>query len=144
MTKKLYRSKTEKMLGGVSGGLADYFEVDVTLVRLIWLISLLSGVGFLLYFFAWILIPLNPAHTGISLEKTEVELRQEIVSVDPEEMARSKAKNQRFIGIALIGIGGVYIINQIMPWFTLSKTWPLLFVIIGLVILLRGKDGGKA
>ena len=50
MTERLYRSVREKMLGGVCGGLADYFSVDVTLVRLIVLVATFAGgVGFLAY-----------------------------------------------------------------------------------------------
>lgn len=56
--KKLYRSRTEKMLGGVCGGLADYLEMDVTILRLIAVaLIILAGTGILFYLIAWILIP---------------------------------------------------------------------------------------
>ncbi len=57
--KRLYRSKTERMLGGVCGGLGEHFDVDPTVVRLIWvLVTLISlGTGLLLYLIAWIIIP---------------------------------------------------------------------------------------
>jgi phage shock protein PspC (stress-responsive transcriptional regulator) len=50
MEKRLHRSRTEKMIGGVCGGLAEYFGVDPTLIRVIWvLITLMAGAGILLY-----------------------------------------------------------------------------------------------
>ncbi len=58
MSKKLYRSRKERMIGGVASGLAEYFDVDVTLVRLIWAVLILVyGSGLLAYFVAWIIIP---------------------------------------------------------------------------------------
>ncbi len=57
MNKRLYRSQ-ESMLGGVCGGIAEYFNVDPTLIRLAWARSfLLGGAGLLAYIMAWIVIP---------------------------------------------------------------------------------------
>lgn len=61
MEKRLQRSRTEKMVGGVCGGLAEYFKVDPTIVRILWvLISLLGGAGILLYIILWVIMPLQP------------------------------------------------------------------------------------
>ncbi len=59
--KKLYRSKHDKLLGGVCAGVAEYFNIDPTIVRLIWVfITLAYGAGLLLYIIMWILVPENP------------------------------------------------------------------------------------
>lgn len=56
--KKLKRSRREKILAGVCGGVAEYFSVDPVLVRLIWAaFALLEGAGILLYIVAWIVMP---------------------------------------------------------------------------------------
>jgi phage shock protein C len=60
--KKLYRSGNDRILGGVCGGIAEYLEVDPTLIRLIWILLALNGVGILGYLIAWVLIPRNPNH----------------------------------------------------------------------------------
>jgi phage shock protein PspC (stress-responsive transcriptional regulator) len=61
--KRLYRSGKEKILGGVCGGIAEYFNVDPTLVRLLWVFFILAfGTGLLAYIIAWIIIPRNPNH----------------------------------------------------------------------------------
>jgi phage shock protein C len=61
--KRLYRSGKEKVLGGVCGGIAEYFNVDPTLIRLLWVFFILAfGAGLLAYFIAWLIIPKNPNH----------------------------------------------------------------------------------
>ncbi len=59
--KRIYRSRTEKILGGVCGGIGQYFDVDPVFIRLIAVILLFTcGSGILIYLCAWILIPLEP------------------------------------------------------------------------------------
>lgn len=61
MEKKLYKFNQNKMLDGVCGGIAEYFGIDPTVVRLIWaLFSLMGGCGILAYIIAAIIIPRNP------------------------------------------------------------------------------------
>ena len=61
MEKKLYKSNQNKMLDGVCGGIAEYFGIDPTVVRLLWaLFSLMGGCGILAYIIAAIIIPRNP------------------------------------------------------------------------------------
>ncbi len=56
--KKLYKSKTDKKLCGVCGGLADYFNIDVTIIRLVWAIAIFCmGTGLLAYIIAAIVLP---------------------------------------------------------------------------------------
>lgn len=60
--KRLYRSQNERMLAGVLGGLAEYFNVDPTIIRLLFVLGLFMSVGALvaIYLIATIIIPLNP------------------------------------------------------------------------------------
>lgn len=61
MNKKLYKSKTDKKLCGVCGGVAEYFNIDSTLVRLAWVaFTLLGGSGLLAYIIAALVIPEAP------------------------------------------------------------------------------------
>jgi phage shock protein C len=57
--KQLYRSKNNRMLGGVCAGLGEHLDVDPTVIRLIWaVVTLLSfGTGIIIYILAWIIIP---------------------------------------------------------------------------------------
>ena len=59
--KRLFRSKNDRVLGGVCGGLGKYFKIDPVLVRVLWAVSFfVGGVGFLGYLIAWIIIPDEP------------------------------------------------------------------------------------
>lgn len=60
MTKKLYRSRKDYMIGGVCGGLGEYFDIDPTIIRLIAALALFIGGGIIVYIIAWIVIPLEP------------------------------------------------------------------------------------
>ena len=55
--KRLYRSNTNRMLFGVAGGMADYFNMDPTIMRILWVLIGLSGTGILIYLIAAIIMP---------------------------------------------------------------------------------------
>jgi phage shock protein C len=56
--KKLFRSKKNKVIAGVCGGIGEYFNVDPVLIRLLWVVfTLMYGAGILAYIIAWIIIP---------------------------------------------------------------------------------------
>lgn len=60
-SKRLYKSRSEKKLAGVCGGIAEYFDTDPTLIRLAWVIfSLAGGCGILAYIIAAIIMPNEP------------------------------------------------------------------------------------
>ncbi len=61
---RLYRSGREKILGGVCGGIAEYFETDPVLVRILVIILIFASLslGLLVYLILWIIIPKNPDH----------------------------------------------------------------------------------
>jgi phage shock protein C len=60
-TRKLYRSKTNRQLAGVCGGLAEYFNLDATLIRVLFVVlAVLGGSGVVLYIALWIIVPREP------------------------------------------------------------------------------------
>lgn len=62
MNEKLMRSRDDQMVAGVAAGLADYFQLDVTIVRLVFVIlTLAGGPGLLLYLILWLIMPLPEA-----------------------------------------------------------------------------------
>jgi len=61
MSRKLYLSNVDKKIGGVCGGIGEYFDIDPTLIRLLWVIAVLFfGTGILAYLIAWAIIPRRP------------------------------------------------------------------------------------
>lgn len=156
MTERLYRSVREKMLGGVCGGLADYFSVDVTLVRLIVLVATFAGgVGFLAYLAAWVIIPVNPADQDVHQENQHQENSKRNIEDVVTGMASDvevavkgfgRPENQenhenrtKFAGGILVILGAIFLLERAFPyWFDMSKMWPLLLIVIGLAIIWRG------
>jgi phage shock protein C len=60
-TRKLYRSKTNRQVAGVCGGLAEYFNLDATLIRILFVVlAVLGGSGLVLYVAMWIIVPKQP------------------------------------------------------------------------------------
>ena len=89
--KRLYRSRKERMLGGVCGGIAEYFDVDPTLVRLAWvLFTFAGGAGIVAYIIAWIIVPEAPENA----EKAEDNDKSYEKDKDNEKVkAKDKDKN---------------------------------------------------
>jgi phage shock protein C len=150
MTERLYRSGIDKKFAGVCGGLAEYFDVDATLIRLLVLISFfLGGIGLPAYIIAWLLIPMNPAYqVGGSyqgarpvtdemkesvqdIRETAQGFAQDLKRVNPE-------RRKRYIGIGLVVFGILFLLEQWFPFFfDWGKMWPLILIIIGLGIMWR-------
>jgi len=69
--KRLMRSSRDKKIGGVCAGLADYFDLDPTIVRIVWLLAIFfAGTGLLVYLILWIALPLAPPVTAMGMPAT--------------------------------------------------------------------------
>lgn len=127
--KKLYRVKEGSMVGGVCTGLARYFDVDVTLIRLVWALAVfVGGTGILAYFIAWIIIPEEPS------------LGEVVVESSPKSAAIPDSKA---LGLIIACIGLFFLFRNLFPWAWLfvKKLWPLALVGIGLVLVFGGMRG---
>jgi len=99
--KKIYRSRRELILAGVAGGLAEYFGVDPTLVRILFVLLALSGGGVLVYIVLMLIVPQESEEETIKGE---------------EKIKEDNGKGGRkTLGMVLLAIGVVAIWNQIMP-----------------------------
>lgn len=87
--KKLYRSRSDEMIAGVCGGLADYFEIDPTIIRLLFVLLLFAGTGgFWIYIILWIVMPLQPENIDNSIdvkEKPAASSAAQTIDVQPVE-----------------------------------------------------------
>jgi phage shock protein C len=63
--KRLYRSRKNRVLGGVCGGLGDYLDIDPVILRVILVILIFTVGGILIYLIAWILVPLEPEEDSL-------------------------------------------------------------------------------
>lgn len=151
MSKKLYRSVRDKMLGGVAGGLAEYFDIDPTIVRVLFVISLLfGGAGVIAYIILWIIVPEEPIEVQYRKTYPPSEPKQEEQSsteknINDAEMAYQTArqaqrhKRNSFAGVILIVLGFIFLADNFIPRFHFGDYWPLLLVLIGIVLLINSK-----
>jgi phage shock protein C len=122
MNKRLYRSRESKIIGGVCGGLGEYFELDPTLVRIITvLLFLLPGIGILSYIVAWILIPLRPL---------------EVTPPNPEY--KLSPWNKYLPGLIIMALGIILLAREYWYWFDFNDVWPVFLILAGVVIIFRG------
>jgi phage shock protein PspC (stress-responsive transcriptional regulator) len=127
--KKLYRSRTDSTIGGVCGGLGDYFNVDPTFIRIVAVLLVFAdGIGILAYILAWIIIPQEPVG--------EVEVVEDGQPTTPKK--REYAGWNKYIpGGILIGVGVYFILRENFWWWHIERYWPLLIIFVGLFLLLR-------
>lgn len=134
---RLYRSQKDKIIGGVSGGLADYFNVDVALIRIAFVLLLLfGGGGFLAYVILWIVIPMRPVNftQAGTTEEEEDDLRDK--STKNSENTQNKKNNTSLIaGLVLIFVGLLILVDRIMPYYNIFDFWPLILIVIGALLI---------
>lgn len=133
--KQLYRSKTDRVLGGVAGGLGEYFEIDSTLVRLIFLILFFSGgSGVILYLVLWLIVP-SKSGKKIADEET---IKENVEEIKTKASEISNDQGKQWLGILLLILGLVLLLRN-LGFFRLfvGQLWPLILIIIGIVMLFR-------
>ena len=143
MTRRLYRSRTDTMLGGVASGLADYLNTDATLVRVGWVVLafITNGAGVLAYIAAWVLVPEEPvAGATETAEPTTDPVTGEMIApvVSARQPAEARASDGRagiVVGIGLVLIGVWFLLREYLPEIDWSLIWPIVIVGIGAVIL---------
>jgi len=151
MYKKLYRSVTDKMLGGVCGGLAEYFAIDPVIVRLIFVLAVIfGGSGILAYIILWIIIPQKPyiitpfntnPPSGDS-SSTNEEKKSETSNPDMNYGNINKTQSNRSIyaGAFLILLGGIFLLDNFVPHFHFGDFWPLILIGLGFAIILNARN----
>lgn len=140
MQKRLYRSRTDQVIGGVCGGIAEYFGIDSVIVRLLAVLAVLvGGGGVLAYIIMWIIIPEKPRELD-ERERTDAEGSSRSYTYDMYDTEEAKGKdNKALFGLGLIGLGIYLAVDRFIPWDMGEYFWPAVLIVGGLVILLRGK-----
>jgi len=123
--RKLYRSQESRMIGGVCGGMAEYFNIDPNLIRLLFIVlTFVGGSGILIYIASLIIIPNNP---------------DQIIPEKGESVIKDKSL---FWGSLLIVVGLFLLFRQLglfysfhfwqIPW---QSVWAVMFIIVGVILL---------
>jgi len=156
MAKKLYRSTKDKMIGGVAGGLAEYFDIDSTLVRVLFIVVVfLGGGGIIAYIILWIVvpqkpyeIPKNPVSQSPQEDESGSNFSSDENKSDSFSMSNGGAvssmthsgNKQIWVAIILMVIGSLFLLDNIFPRFDFDQYWPIILIGIGIGLLLKAKN----
>ncbi|MFZ2323966.1 MAG: PspC domain-containing protein [Ignavibacteriaceae bacterium] len=149
MYKKLYRSVTDKMIGGVAGGIAEYFDIDPAIVRLIFVLAVIfGGSGILAYIILWIIIPQKPyiitpfdQNKQTDNSENKDEKKNNNSEFDMNNLNVKHGDNKSIFGGAfLILLGGIFLLHNFVPRFHFGDFWPLILIGLGIAIILKARD----
>ena len=150
MEKKLQRNQQDKMIAGVCSGLADYFDIDVTWVRIAFVIAVIAGAsGILAYLILWIAVPKKPyiPDFGQFNSGSTVNGMSGNTSQGFDNLKKKDRGNFRLIaGVIFIFFGLIFLLNEfdlIPDWMDFENLWPLILVGMGLYILSAGVNKNK-
>lgn len=121
--RRVTRSRTDRVFGGVCGGLGRYFGVDPVLLRVAAVaLALSGGLGLVAYLIGWAVIPEDP-------EGTE----------PPPPRPVNGHGASVAVGAALIALGALLLLRMFVPWFSMALFWPLVVVGAGVLILVSAR-----
>ncbi|MHC1708275.1 MAG: PspC domain-containing protein [Bacteroidales bacterium] len=142
--RKLYRSQTDSVIAGVCGGLAEYFDIDPVLVRVIFVLLLIfGGGGFLVYVILWIVTPKKPLifdHSGFSTYQKENTgpSAEDIQDSTNETMSDPKVYKYRgslIGGMILLTLGVLFLMDELIPYLDFGKLWPVILIVVGIILI---------
>ena len=147
MEKKLYRDPYHKIIGGVCAGLAEYLDMDITVVRLLFAFAFfIMGVGLIPYIILWIVLPnkyynpfitpSDPATVDYIVPPTTSNLP--LGTIPPKQRSNAGL----VIGVVLIFLGGAYLMHEfdLIPDFHIHRLWPVFVIAIGIGLILKGQE----
>jgi phage shock protein PspC (stress-responsive transcriptional regulator) len=149
-TYRISRSRSNRMIAGVCGGLADYLRIDATLVRLFFvLLALGEGIGILLYLILWLIMPEEEAtdrRVDATIRRGAGEMGRQVIDVGNDvrrAVTRPNRQTVVLIGVVLITLGAFYLVDNLdipgLQWFDVDLLWPLLLILGGVTLLVRQK-----
>ena len=122
------------MIGGVAGGLGEYFDIDPVILRVLFILLVFAwGASILFYILLWIIVPLNPRER---FQYTQAESETEKGRKIREEEFNSEKRKTTFAGV-LITIGVIWLFSNIFFFFFLSWIVPLGLIALGAYILYK-------
>lgn len=160
MTDRLYRSPDDRMLAGVAGGLAEMFDIDPSVIRIVWavLIVLTGGLALLVYIVMAIVVPERPP--GVEVRRTdgsdaggESAARGAAVPASASSAGHARSGDRSdatrgglVAGLILIVIGAFFLVRELIPSIDLGFWWPAVAIGLGVVLVVvalmpsRGSD----
>ena len=130
MNRRLYRCSHDRKIAGVASGVAEYFDLDPTLVRILWFVSIFfGGLTLLLYIGMALIVPVEPVATGPDGEPVQV--------IEGHRHAEhGDGRWTTFFGFALILFGGIALVDAFLPSWNDAYRYLGPAFVIGLGVLL--------
>ena len=169
MSKRLYRDEFHQKIGGVCAGLAEYFETDVTIIRVLFVILLFVSVGFIAYIVLWIVLP-KKGYLYNNFNNPTVDYRVPPQPADPSDIPPQPGRpfenyyqpnpfaQQPFdagqnvppaqkshagiiVGVVLIVLGAIILIHNydLIPDIDFENVWPVILVVVGAGLIVSGQ-----
>ncbi|MFZ5990010.1 MAG: PspC domain-containing protein [Bacillota bacterium] len=148
MNRRLARSKNNKVLAGVCGGIAEYFNVDPTIIRLGFVIAgFFGGTGFIAYIVALFVMPEGEGYkpdsfynddNGFNMEYESEKDFSQVMGDSENTFKHDPERNKTFIGVCLIILGVIFLGKQFLSWFDFRFVVPIILIAIGSLVIFKG------
>ncbi len=150
MEKKLQRNEQEKTIAGVCAGLAEYFDVDVTWIRIAFVLAVLAGFsGVLAYIVLWIAVPVKPFVPNYGQFSADYKVYDDAANPNgpindpafagiPYPKKKKSGNGAVVMGIIFVIFGAFFLMDEfdfVPYWFEFHKLWPLVFIIPGIMMI---------
>ena len=124
MSTTYYRNPNDTVIAGIASGIAQSLNLSTILVRLIFILLLISGPGILIYIILWVIIPKGQIQNNNTMENSE----------------NKPKRNEGNIvaGLILIGLGILFLIIRYFPEIDFKDLWPYILIVVGGFLLFRG------
>ena len=149
-TKRLRKSQKDSMLFGVAGGLAEYFDIDPTLMRAAWIVFILASAGTALiaYIVLAIIMPKQPVspQTSQAVSDDIEELPEDATAPTTHHRQTWRWSARRnLLGVALITVGFLFLLSNLglLFWWRWDVLWPLALIAIGAALIIGRFTGGS-
>ena len=130
---KLYRDKTNHIVGGVAAGLGNYFNLDPLLIRILFvLLAIFGGGGVIIYFILWIFVPDNQKESIYNSTTME---NQPYEQQNKPNIEHDNTKGSLISGIILITLGAMFLADRFIPHIRFGDLWPIILIVIGAVLI---------
>lgn len=142
--KKLYRRPKQGMIAGVAAGFAGYFNIDVTLMRIIFVVLafVTGGAAIIAYIIFAIVMPIDPSEIDAVKDSKDSTIGNNSVHEPSGIMRDKRAGVANYFGILLIIVGIWVLLSEVFPeirWFRWELVWPTALVIAGVWFIFRSK-----
>jgi len=140
--KRLYRSKANRMVAGVCGGLGDYFSLDPVLFRILFVaLAIAGGSGILIYIILIFVIPEEGTAGRVTVEGVVNEVKEGVQKTAQEvkENPRWFDNRRNLLAGLIIVVGIIALLNQFAPfsWLSWDIFWPVVIIAVGVLLILK-------